>query len=214
LWEVLSLIPTENMSVDDDGPAMRALKRKIDKLMDPLHVELLSIGGQTLNSNHDMLYDWSKGMRYHESKSTRLWERVYLVVSDLKLMLASRHKLEKALDNKSPGPLVSHSGVFLNPKEIDGLREKHWAIEVDGAYYELDRDKRDQSFFSSRRRVGHFDRRIAARIFLGTTHFERRALQSIGGFVHDEFCSGSKAKHCMLIFVDFRESSDRNAGNL
>jgi hypothetical protein len=166
------------MSQDEDTPAMRALKRKVGRLMDPLDVDLLRIGTQTSTKNDDLLYDWAGEMRLHESKTARPYERVYLVVSDLKLLLASRQKIEKTLDEKIRS--VRHSDVFLDSKEIDGLREKHWAVEVDGRYYELDRDKEDRSFFSARKHVGHFDRRVAARIFIGTTHFEHRALKSIG----------------------------------
>jgi hypothetical protein len=99
-------------------------------------------------------------------------------MSDLKLLLASRQKVQKVLDETTRE--IRHPKVFLDPKEIDDLHEKHWAIEIDGRYYELVRDEDDQSHFSARNRVGHFDRRVASRIFMGTTHCEHHALESIG----------------------------------
>jgi hypothetical protein len=156
---------------------MQSLKRKVAKLTDPAKVELHKIG-QTSRTNRHLLSVWAQNMRHHEMQTPHPYERVYLVVSDLKLLLASRQKVQKVLDEKTRG--IRHSRVFLDSKELDDLHEKHWAIEVDGRYYELVRDEDDHSHFSARNRVGHFDRRVAARIFIGTTHCEPRALESIG----------------------------------
>jgi hypothetical protein len=176
------------------SPAAMAVQR-IDTLTDPSQAELQKLEYQSTATNFNNLRNWSKHMRYHESQTVHAHERVYLVVSDLKLILASRQKVQKAFEgNFSSG---THSVPFLDQKEIESLHEKHWAVEINGRYYELVRDENSLSFFSSRSGAGQFDRRVAARIFIGTTHCEHRALDEIGT--------------CFSLYVCQIISSDRNS---
>jgi hypothetical protein len=154
-----------------------AFVERVHAMTDLLYINTRRIQTQTAKSNHDVLLWWSDYMRYHEAQTKRPHERVYLVASDLRLVFQSN--LYSGPNKWEARPSRQRSGLFLKDKDIKTLHEKHWAIEINGRYYELNRDDRGSNF-SSAIRVGDCDRHIAARIFMGTTHCKHRALKDIG----------------------------------
>lgn len=159
------------------GAGAVALARKIRKMLDIPRVDMHKVRTQTVRKNHDILYSWARRMQYHESRTELQHERVYLVASELQIVLTSQQHLGK---NKwQHSNCNQRSDTFLTEKGMRTLHEKHWAVEINGRYYELVRDGQG-SHFSSTIGVERCDRQIAARIFIGTTHCEHGALKEIG----------------------------------
>ena len=157
-----------------------AFARQLQDIVDPSKPDMHYINTQTAMKSYDMLRHWAKHMGYHELQTTQPHERVYLVVSDLKLKLSFQQYSGSIGSQK--GCFAPRRGIFLHEKDIETLHEKHWAVEIDGRYYELVRNDRNISSFSSEALVEDNDRQIVARIFMGSTHIERRGLSSIGSY--------------------------------
>jgi hypothetical protein len=154
-----------------------AFARKIQRMLDLAGADMRKLRTQTARKNHDQLFSWANHMREHEAQTIHPYERVYIVASDLRLVLTSRHC--SGYDKWQNAKCKQRSDAFLEEKDIETLHEKHWALEIDGTYYELVRGI-NGSRFSSASPVEQCNRRITARIFIGTTHFRREALQEIG----------------------------------
>ena len=112
-------------------------------------------------------------MSDHE-RHTKQHERVYLVASELQRVTWSRERSKKFPTKGS----TKASGVFISQREIGRLHERHWAMEVDGQYYELVRDEHKSRFAT--KPTEQCDRNICARIFLGRTHHEKGSLEAVG----------------------------------
>ena len=133
---------------------------------------------ETARINRERLLHWRDEMDYHEAQ-TRGWrERVYIVFSDLNLLVLSENSTGQG---KWHSPHTKNpSRPFLHERDVDSLHGSHWAVEIDGRYYELVRLPGDRSKFSSKSRVEDNDRQILARIFIGTCHLGHTALEEIG----------------------------------
>ena len=161
----------------ENTAAAVALARKIKEFIDIPNADMRYLRTQTAQKNHEQILRWVDRMSYHERRITQPHERVYLVVSELRLIVASHRK--SGSTNWKSSRCRQREGSFLKDEDIESLHSKHWAVEVDGRYYELTRDARG-SRFSSSRRIEQCDRQIVARIFIGDTHFEHEALKEIG----------------------------------
>jgi hypothetical protein len=165
------------MARDADEAAAAAFAHKVQRMIDIPNADMHGVRTQTARKNHDQLFRWANHMREHETRTIHQHERVYLVASDLRIVLKARHY--SGYDKWKKSKCKQRSDAFLEEKDIKTLHEKHWAVEINGSYYELVRGI-NGSRFSSENPVERCDRRIAARIFIGTTHCEHEALQEIG----------------------------------
>lgn len=161
--------------------ATAELARNFKGMFDPSKVDMHKIRTQTARMNNELLLNWADHMYHHEAQTEKQHERVYLVVSDLKLIAASQHYSGQVKWQRNQSKPRAH--LFLHEQDVETLHEKHWAVEINGRYYELVRDE-DASFFSSANRVEDNDRQIVARIFIGTTHLGHPALKDIGKCTH------------------------------
>lgn len=167
------------MAKEDTAEAAAvALAWRIRRFLDIPRVDMHKVQTQTAQRNHDLLLRWAKKMHYHEALTERHHERVYLVASNLRIVLTSQRHLGSS-SKWQHSNCRKRRGTFLSEKEMETLLEKHWALEIGERYYELIRDDRG-SRFSSAIPVEECDRQIAARIFIGTTHCEHAALKEIG----------------------------------
>jgi hypothetical protein len=158
--------------------AAAGLAQRIRCLVDPSRVDMHKICTQTSKTNRDILLSWREQMGYHEFQTKNCRERVYLVVSDLRLLAISELSLGQGKWHSAHTDPPNK--LFLRERDINSLHENHWAVEVDERYYELVRLPGDRSRFSSDHRVQDNDRQILARIFIGTTHLGQKALNDIG----------------------------------
>lgn len=164
------------MAADEAEAAAAAFASKVQRMLDLADADMKKVRTQTARKNHNQLLRWADHMRQHEAR-TELHERVYLVASDLRLVLKSQRS---SGNNKwQESRCRQRRDTFLEEKNVGTLHEKHWAVEVNGRYYELVRGACG-SRFSSTKPVERCDRQIAARIFIGTTHCEHNALEEIG----------------------------------
>jgi hypothetical protein len=157
--------------------AAAAFIRRIERIIDLRKVDMHKMKTQTANKNIEVLRKWAKRMYDHEAQTKQHYERVYLVASDLRAIITSQRHSGKEKWRTSASR--QRRDLYLRERELESLHEKHWAVEVDGRYYELVRDEYG-SHFSSAIRTEHCDRQIAARIFIGTTHCGHSALKEIG----------------------------------
>lgn len=156
--------------------AIAAFAKKIDRMLDLAHADMNFVHTQTKRRNHKQLLQWAEHMCQHEAR-TEPHKRVYLVASDLRLVVTSQRSSSNSKWQKSR--CRQRGDTFLKEKDVRTLHEKHWAVEINGRYYELVRSPYG-SRFSSTIPVHRCDRQITARIFIGTTHCEHDALEEIG----------------------------------
>ncbi len=156
--------------------------RRVKSLKNPSTVHMHKIHSDTAQINRERLLRWKEDMEYHEMQTKDPRERVYLVVSDLHLLAISENYTGQGKWHSAHRDQPSN--VFLHTRDIDSLHGSHWAVEIDRKYYELDRLHGNRSKFSSNRRVEDHDRQILARIFIGTSHLGRSALEAIGNLLH------------------------------
>lgn len=161
----------------EDWKRAKALARKIEHIANPSIPEMYQIWTRTALENKNSLLNWAFHMDEHEARTKNRHERVYLVVSELRLVTKSRRSSSKEKGQNTTS--TQRTSCFLLRKDIKVLHEKHWALEINGRYYELTTDE-DGSDFLFGELVGESNRRITARIFIGTTHCEHRALKEIG----------------------------------
>lgn len=167
----------QRSAVAQSNPAAAAFRHRIERITDLSSAHMHIMETQTTNENIEVLRRWAKHMNYHQSQTRQRHERVYLVASDLRAFTASQ--LYSGKEKWRTSASRQRQDLFLDEEELESLHEKHWAVEVDGRYYELVRDEYG-SHFSSAIRTEDCDRHFAARIFLGTTHCEHSALKAIG----------------------------------
>jgi Tfp pilus assembly protein PilV len=156
--------------------ATAAFAIKVQRMLDLAHADMNFVHTQTTRRNHKQLLQWAEHMRQHEAR-TELHERVYLVASDLRLVVTSQQSSDNSKWQKSR--CRQRRDTFLEEKDVRTLHEKHWAVEINRRHYELVRSAYG-SRFSCTNRVEWCDRQITARIFVGTTHCEHNALEEIG----------------------------------
>lgn len=134
------------------------LARRIQSMIDPSNVDMHKIHTQTARTNREILLSWREDMDYHEAQTENQYERVYLVASDLRLLTLSEDYSGQGKWHSAHSKFLNHS--FLHARDIDSLHESHWAIEIDGRYYELVRLHGARSKFSSDCRVEDNDRQV------------------------------------------------------
>lgn len=157
---------------------IEAFAQSIQEVIDPSKVDMHYFRTQTSRKSHESLMKWARHMEEHEDRFRNQSERVYLVVSDLRLKMSSQG-FSNSVGCQAKTRVNVRNEVYLPLQQASSLHEKHWALEVDGVYYEL--IQRDNvSKFSSDIAVERNDRRIVARIFLGVTHCHYNALKEIG----------------------------------
>jgi len=163
---------------EEEKIRMEAFAQRIHDVVDPSKVDLHYFETQTAQKNHESLMEWAKQMEGNEAQVSNPSERLYLVASDLRLKMSSRgYYISKGGRGKKC--IGRKDELYLPRKEIDTLYEKHWAVEINGKYYELTQQD-NIAKFSSDTTVEQNDRYIAARIFIGTTHYQHEALTNIG----------------------------------
>lgn len=162
-----------------DAKHRAAFARRVDNMTIPWRVDMHKIRTRTARMNREKLLLWKEEMSYHEAHTKDPRERVYLVVSDLRLLaLSENYSNAQGKWHSAHTELPTHS--FLHERDINSLHESHWAVEINKHYYELVRLHGDRSKFSSDERVDENERQILARIFIGTSHLGRAALDAIG----------------------------------
>ena len=164
---------------EEDRAPINAFASSIRSVFDPSKVDMHYVQTQTAWRSSKAMIRWADRMHEHETNVPNSSERVYLVVSDLKLKMSSQRYSSGSM-RRQAGRLVSRRDyVYLPDKNVRTLHEKHWAIEINGVYYELVQ-KHNRSHFSSSVSIEENDREIVARIFVGTTHCQYHALRDIG----------------------------------
>jgi hypothetical protein len=161
--------------------AIDDLADRVQSMADPSKVNMYKIHTRTARMNREKLLRWKEEMDTHQQQTKDPRERVYLVVSDLRLLAMSENYSGQGKWHSAHTDLPHRP--FLHERDINSLHESHWAIEIHGRYYELVRVHGDRSKFSSEHRVEENGRQIMARIFLGTTHLGHHALDAIGVYL-------------------------------
>lgn len=157
---------------------IEAFAESIQHVIDPSKVDMHYFKTQTSRKSRESLLKWARNMENHEDQFRNLSERVYLVVSDLRLKVSAQD-FSNSLGRQAKNFANMRNEVCLPLGQAYTLHEKHWAIEVDGIYYELVQQDNISSF-SSTITVESDNRHIVARIFLGATHCCHGALKEIG----------------------------------
>jgi hypothetical protein len=157
---------------------IEAFAQSIQDVIDPSKVDLHYFKTQTSWKSRESLIKWARHMEEHEEQFENRSDRVYLVISDLRLKMSSQGS-SSFVGNQGRNRTKARNEVYLPLEQAADLHEKHWALEVDGIYYELVQ-RNNVSMFSSDVTVENHNRHIVARIFLGVTHCLHNALKKIG----------------------------------
>lgn len=157
---------------------IEAFAQSIQDVIDPSKVDMHYFRTQTARKSRESLMKWARYMKDHEAQFQNRSVRVYLVVSDLRLKMSSQG-FSSSADSQAREFVNARDKAYLPLEQASSLHEKHWALEIDGVYYELIQ-RSNVSKFSSNVTVGRNDRHIVARIFLGGTHCHHDALKEIG----------------------------------
>jgi hypothetical protein len=157
---------------------IEAFAQSIQDVIDPSKVDMHYFRTQTSRKSHESPMKWARHMEQHEDRLRNESEKVYLVVSDLRIKISSQD-FSNTVGRQAKNCTHTRNEVYLPLRQAYTLHEKHWAIEVDGVYYELIQ-RNNVSKFSSDVTVERNDRHTVARIFLGITHCRHDALKEIG----------------------------------